>query len=298
MSRNAKLSVHFLAFFTKKERIMQIYKANEIFGDEGIVVRREVANREKEPHLHEFIEIIFIRSGEGVESVGGVDYSVRRGDMIFVNFGRLHAFSGQGMEFIHVLLRPEFISERLINSENIFDVFSLPSFASIEGELAPCEVVSFSGAELVKVTNLIDGMLSEYENKSAGWRTALHGYVGVLFTMLIRRLKERAESSDSVTGRIEKYVEEHLFEKISLSDIAADCFYNTSYFSRKFKSCFGKNLTDYVKEKRLLFAAKLLAETDKPIAEIAEECGFSDKTQFYKLFRAEFGKTPAEYRKK
>ena len=71
---------------------MQIYKAEQTLGGEGIVVRREVANRIKEAHLHEFIEIIFIRSGEGVESVGGVDYSVRRGDMIFVNFGKEHGF--------------------------------------------------------------------------------------------------------------------------------------------------------------------------------------------------------------
>ena len=277
---------------------MQIYKADETFGGEGIVVRREVANRIKEAHLHEFIEIIFIRSGEGVESVGGVDYSVRRGDMIFVNFGKTHAFSGRGMEFIHILLRPEFMSERLVNSDNIFDIFSLPAFSSIEGECTLDDVVSFSGAELVSVTNLVDAMLSEYENKRAGWRTALYGYAQVLFTLLVRRLKDAGESSNLSVSKIESYVAEHLFDKITLSDIAENCFYNPSYFSRKFKNVFGKKLTDYVREKRLLAAAKMLAETDKSNGEIALLCGFSDKTQFYKLFRAEFGCTPTEYRKK
>jgi AraC-like DNA-binding protein len=277
---------------------MQIYKAEQTLGDEGIVVRREVANRIKEAHLHEFIEIIFIRSGEGVESVGGVDYSVRRGDMIFVNFGKTHAFSGRGMEFIHILLRPEFMSERLVNSDNIFDIFSLPAFSSIEGECTLDDVVSFSGAELVSVTNLVDAMLSEYENKRAGWRTALYGYAQVLFTLLVRRLKDAGESSNLSVSKIESYVAEHLFDKITLSDIAENCFYNPSYFSRKFKSVFRKKLTDYVREKRLLAAAKMLAETDKSNGEIALLCGFSDKTQFYKLFRAEFGCTPTEYRKK
>ena len=277
---------------------MQIYKAEQILGDEGIVVRREVANRIKEAHLHEFIEIIFIRSGEGVESVGGVDYSVRRGDMIFVNFGKEHAFSAHGMEFIHILLRPEFMSELLINSENIFDIFALPQFASIEGDITPSEIVSFGGSDLVSVTNLIDEMLMEYETKRAGWRTALYGYAQVLFTLLIRRLKESGHSTDDVRENIENYVEEHLFEKISLSDIASNCFYNPSYFSRKFKSCFGTNLSDYVKERRILRAAELLSSTDRSVSDVASLCGFSDKTQFYKLFRAQFGKTPAEYRKK
>lgn len=277
---------------------MQVYKADEIFGGEGIVVRREVVNRSKEPHLHEFIEIIFIRSGEGIESVGGVTHKVRRGDLIFVNFGKEHAFSGQGMEFIHILLRPEFMSERLINSENVFDIFALPAFSSIEGECASCDVVSFTGSELVTLTNLVDAMLAEYDGKNAGWSTALQGYAQVLFTMLLRRLKDSGESSDTAVTRIEEYVSEHLFDKITLSDIAANCFYNPSYFSRKFKSYFGKNLTDYLKEKRLFSAAKMLRDTSKTSAEIAEACGFSDKTQFYKLFRTEFGCTPSEYRKK
>ena len=277
---------------------MRVYKADETLGNEGILVRREIANRTVEKHIHEFLEIIFIRSGEGIESVGGVEYKVRRGDLLFVNFGCEHAFSGQGMDFIHVLLRPEFVSEQLINSENIFDVFALPAFSAIEGECAVCDVVSFSGGELVTVTNLFDAMLSEYEGKGAGWRTALSGYTQVLFTLLIRRLKGRREQSDVYVQRIEEYVQAHLFEKISLSDIASDCFYNPSYFSRKFKSCFGKNLSGYIREKRLLSAARLLLDTDRPAAEIASVCGFSDKTQFYKLFRAEFGMTPAEYRKK
>lgn len=298
MTQNVNHSVLF-RHFVKGLGGMQVYKADKIFDDgEGIVVKREVANREKAAHFHEFLEIIFIRSGEGVESVGGADYAVGRGDMLFVNFGSSHAFSGKGMEFIHILLRPEFVSEELINSENIFDIFALPQFSDIEGVISPCAVVSFSGAELVSVTNLVDGMLSEYETKRAGWRTALRGYVEVLFTMLIRRLKQKENGTDLSVLKIEKYVEEHLFEKISLSDIAADCFYNPSYFSRKFKSYFGKNLGSYVREKRLLAAARLLSETSRPTADIAEECGFSDRAQFYKTFKAEFGCTPSEYRKK
>ena len=148
---------------------MQIYKADDIFEcGEGILVKKETDRRDKEPHKHEFIEIIFIRSGEGIETVGGVSHTVKRGDMLFVNFGREHSFSNTGMEFIHILLRPEFISDRLISSENIFDIFSLPQFSSIDGELSPSEIVSFSGNELITVTNLIDAMLDEYEMKKKG----------------------------------------------------------------------------------------------------------------------------------
>ena len=278
---------------------MQIYKADDIFEcGEGILVKKETDRRDKEPHKHEFIEIIFIRSGEGIETVGGISHTVRRGDMLFVNFGREHSFSNTGMEFIHILLRPEFISDRLISSENIFDIFSLPQFSSIDGELSPSEIVSFSGNELITVTNLIDAMLDEYEMKKKGWRTALFGYTDVLITMLVRKLKEGEPDTDLHTARIEKYVDEHLFEKITLSDIAANCFYNPSYFSRRFKHYFGKNLSEYVNEKRLFAAARLLRKGNETAAAIAQKCGFSDTSQFYRLFKSEFGCTPSEYRKR
>jgi AraC-like DNA-binding protein len=278
---------------------MQIYKADDIFEcGEGILVKKETDRRDKEPHKHEFIEIIFIRSGEGIETVGGVSHTVKRGDMLFVNFGREHSFSNTGMEFIHILLRPEFISDRLISSENIFDIFSLPQFSSIDGELSPSEIVSFCGNELITVTNLIDAMLDEYEMKKKGWRTALFGYTDVLITMLVRKLKEGEPDTDLHTARIEKYVDEHLFEKITLSDIAANCFYNPSYFSRRFKHYFGKNLSEYVNEKRLFAAARLLREGNETAAAIAQKCGFSDTSQFYRLFKSEFGCTPSEYRKR
>ena len=278
---------------------MQIYKADDIFEcGEGILVKKETDRRDKEPHKHEFIEIIFIRSGEGIETIGGVSYTVKRGDMLFVNFGREHSFSNTGMEFIHILLRPEFISDRLISSENILDVFSLPQFSSIDGELSQSEIVSFSGNELITVTNLIDAMLDEYEMKKKGWRTALFGYTDVLITMLLRKLKEKKPDTFLQTTTIEKYVEEHLFDKITLSDIAANCFYNPSYFSRKFKHYFGKNLSEYITEKRLLAASRMLSEGNETAASIAQKCGFSNTSQFYRLFKAEFGCTPSEYRKK
>ncbi|MBR2467166.1 MAG: helix-turn-helix domain-containing protein [Clostridia bacterium] len=277
---------------------IQRYTADDALGkNEGILVKKELANRNKNLHTHEFIEIIFISGGEGIQIIGGKEHHVRHGDILFVNFGESHAFKNSSMEFIHILLRPEFMSEHLINSENIFDVFSLPRFSSISSTITDSKVASFSGEELRILSQMIETMLCEYEEKRPGYKAVLYGYMQVLFTMLIRRLSGFYIEKSRATDKIAAYVEEHLAEHITLSDIARNCFYNPSYFSRKFKSICGKNLIEYVKEKRLDSAKRLLESTDGTVTDIMSACGFCSRSQFYKSFKERFGLTPCEYRK-
>ena len=279
---------------------MQNYTAASTFRNgEDILVNKEIADRIKNTHTHEFIELIFIYSGKGVHIIDGKEYNVKKGDMLFVNFGKTHAFRMSDMEFVNILLRPEFMSERLLNSENIFDVFALPQFASISGEFSTADVVEFSGSELVTVTEIVDTMLREYNEKRPAYQTVLSGGLEIIFTMMIGKLKQNnINNTNNITSQIMDYVEKHLFEKITLSDIASSCFYNPVYFSRKFKMYFGKNLSNYLRERRLHEAARMLLETDRQITDIYTACCFSDKSQFYRLFKSRYGCTPTEYRNK
>lgn len=60
---------------------------------------------------------------------------------------------------------------------------------------------------------------------------------------------------------------------------------------------FGDGITQYVRRNRIRKAEKLLGESDKKIAEIAELVGFPDYNYFTKVFKKETGFTPREYRR-
>jgi len=55
-------------------------------------------------------------------------------------------------------------------------------------------------------------------------------------------------------------------------------------------------LVAYMNHVRLSNASRLLCETDRSIAEIASEAGFSDQSYFDKRFKRAFGRTPKEFR--
>lgn len=64
-----------------------------------------------------------------------------------------------------------------------------------------------------------------------------------------------------------------------------------------FKGVYGRNISDYVRTKRMLAAAALLEEGDEPISEIAMRVGYTNQGKFAEAFRAQFGIAPSEYRR-
>lgn len=285
---------------------LKTYMAKEWFhDDEKINIHQKVERSDEPLHNHEFIELVYIRDGQGFHSIGGHKYLVSAGDLLFINYNQTHSFHANPfMKFVNFLFTPEFISRELMNSENIGDVFAFTLSSEFGGGLEhTAPVARFRGKEFMEAESIVERMLAEYTQKEPGYQSILKGYMQILFGMMVRSI--RAQESENpyvsigrITPDILRYIDSNLFEKINLRDLAEKCFYSPIYFSRLFKETCGKTLTSYIKEKRIHEAVRLLMDTDKTVSEIAERVGYSDRKQFYKAFRQQTGKTPAEFRKK
>ncbi|MGB5558212.1 MAG: AraC family transcriptional regulator [Paracoccaceae bacterium] len=71
-----------------------------------------------------------------------------------------------------------------------------------------------------------------------------------------------------------------------------------AHVSRTMQRYFGETPSDYVNRIRMSHAAMALTGTSDPLAEIAAECGLPNLSHFHRLFRAQHGLPPAEYRRK
>ncbi len=93
-----------------------------------------------------------------------------------------------------------------------------------------------------------------------------------------------------------EYIRENVGEEISNTEVGAIFGYHPFYISKVLKAAKGQTLRQYIISYRLKLSREMLLATGKTIAEIAEECGFTDASYFTKTFRAAFGKTPKEFR--
>ena len=98
--------------------------------------------------------------------------------------------------------------------------------------------------------------------------------------------------------RVIDYISENLDTDLKIAEIAQEVNMSPSHFTRLFKLATGLAPHQYIMQKRIEAAKKLLSETEISIAQIALEIGFQSQSRFTTLFRQLTGTTPRAYRAK
>jgi AraC-like DNA-binding protein len=89
-------------------------------------------------------------------------------------------------------------------------------------------------------------------------------------------------------------VEENL--QLGLPRLLELCNVSSSHLVRTFQRWLGCTPIGWVTETRIAHAAHLLATTSQPVGDISARCGFASQAYFSRVFRAQRGATPREYR--
>lgn len=92
-------------------------------------------------------------------------------------------------------------------------------------------------------------------------------------------------------------INKHIYEDLSLEELAHLCHLSLSSFKRKFNAVFNDTPASYIKNKRLKKASQLLKISNDRIIDICFDCGFTNVDSFSKSFKKAYGSTPSEYRK-
>lgn len=96
---------------------------------------------------------------------------------------------------------------------------------------------------------------------------------------------------------VHEYINEHFAADCSLKKLAATVNLSPNYLHTIFKESVGLTPYEYVMSKRIDRAKALIMTGEKSMLEIAIETGFCSQSHFNKVFKAQTGTTPANYRK-
>ena len=130
----------------------------------------------------------------------------------------------------------------------------------------------------------------------ADWAKAARYLVDVSEAIFQQLSANEDVLNDRALKRVIAYIDGHLQEDVSLTELADIGGFNASYLSRLFRQITGETITNYMTRKRLALAEDLLQNTNMKIQDIAVKMGYSSPRSFIRAFRNGLGVSPTDYR--
>lgn len=248
-------------------------------------------------HHHTECELSVFLKGAGIYAMEKKSYPFLAGDVFLFGTGETHSITeiSEDMEVLNVHFEPRILWEHSDTAE-LLGLFSSRS-DSFENRFR-------DGSGTLR--NMILSLEREIEQKqSCSLITAKYLLFSILATLIRRFDCVRTDASPATPSaqvknlrRAIDYIGENLSEPLTLSAIADVAYMSPTYFSSVFKRLNGISPWEYITIKRVEKAVEMLKSTDLSKLEIAERCGFSGASNFYKMFLRITGKRPSDFTKK
>ena len=242
---------------------------------------------ENAEYKNDSLDILVVLSGECTVSKSSTVGKYSQGGLVLINPNEKYSVSRDKDGFlICVGILGDFADE---NTRNLSSVI--------------CDSFLEPNRDYSEIVELITAMSTKYLEDKEKNRLTIMSCIYRLLAVLEKDFANNKKSIDipqkytDRMNRIAAYIESHIEDQISLSELAQELYITPQYLSRFFKNILHVNFKDYVAEQKLHYAKRELAYTDSAVTDIAVHIGYSGTAAFSKVFRAKFGVSPTEYRK-
>ena len=260
---------------------------------------RDVGVEEMEYHYHEFDKIVIFLSGTASYIMEGRSYFLEPWDVLLVSHHLIHKpviDPNAPYERVVIYLDPGFIRSHSTADADLTACFRLArqrQFALMRTE----------GEERVRLQGLLARLEQALADKGFGGellaRTCFLQLLIHLNRAMDRDHTDRDETASRHDPKIERalsYINEHLSEDLSVDTLAGQVYISKYHFMRRFKELTGCSVHQYITQKRLLAAARLL-RAGVSAQNACARCGFQDYSAFQRAFRRQFDRTPRDFLK-
>lgn len=250
-------------------------------------------------HRHKEFELNFVQNAAGVKRIIGDNIeTIGDYDLALIGNENLEHVWQQGscesddIREITIQFAPDLLTEDILGKNQFHSIKKMFEKAR-HGIVFPTEAI-------MKVYNILDTLAYEQD-----------GFIQftnfLLMLYYLSKFEPKVLSSNTFSARtqekesrrilmVQKYIEEHFLEQIRLEDLARMVGMTPSAFSRFFKLRTHRTITEYITETKLGYAARALVDTSQNISEICYASGFNNISNFNRIFKANKGMTPKDFR--
>lgn len=250
-------------------------------------------------HSHDYVEMVYMCSGETTHIVNGKQIKLEQGNLLFMNQSAVHEVCKPGNHDVAVnfIVLPEFFSAPL----SVIGEEQTPLRKFLVDCLCGCNsgagYLYFDVAEVKPIQNLLENLLWILLNDTPNKQKMSQMTMALIFLQLMNHtdVLTTSDPEDAVTWQVLRYIEAN-YVNGSFSELVDKLHYDASWLSREIKRKTGKTYTQLVQEKRLAQAAFLLRNTQRNVSDIAIEVGYENISYFHRIFAETFERSPKHYR--
>lgn len=258
---------------------------------DGVVDKRNSRDYQKptNTHYHKGHEIYYLLRGHTKYFIGNEIFYLKKGNMVFVPKGVLHVTDNEEcMDLSRILVT---------FTDDMLDEYTMTYLKELYNDKFVC----FADEHQPKIEELLHKMTLESVRDTEDREYLIRLYIKELLVLIsryrIHQVKVQLSEAQVIIKKVTDYINENFDKQLSEDEMSKVFAMSRSHFSRKFKSVTGLRYSEYVTNVRITNAETLLRESDLPITDIAQRCGFNDSNYFAAVFKRLKGITPYKYAK-
>ncbi len=252
-------------------------------------------------HRHNFVEFVYLCSGQMTHIIDGQELVLKEGDLLFMNQHARQEILPAAKEDIAVnfIILPPFFDGILRDigsgSSQLRDfLISCLTEKDMGGNY-----LYFHASGLIPVQNLMENLILIMLEKPHGSRELSQQTMALLFLNLLSHAGEITMPASSFDQQLLMQLYAYIdaeYKNAALTEFSVRSGIDIYSLGRFIKKNCGCTFTDLLQEKRLKQACHLLTSTRLSAADIAFTIGYENVSYFYRLFKKTFGMSPREYR--
>jgi AraC family transcriptional activator of pobA len=249
------------------------------------------------PHRHTYYEIFWTMQGTGDHYIDFQHYTMRPDTLFFIGPGQVHYADRTRCKKGFLLL---FTDEFLLPIPASKAILGSLPFSRTAGDKPTLQLDAKHQPEIFR---LFSAMQQEYFSDHADREDAIRAYLQLLLIGSERLTKPRtaAKALPTAAMLIQKFkelIESHFLTKEQVHEYADLLGITPNHLNDTAKHVTGKTAGEFIRERRLLEAKRMLTYSQLSVLQISYHLNFQDPSYFSRFFRKYAGTSPVEFRER